>query len=171
MKREVVWSHHLVPYRVGERLLDGVVINLDPECVGSHRVQIQPDDGSEPYWINPPMYFTPGVVSLFVISKAADVVAIEELMEKYSDQLLFIPAFGEGLNPPMIRKLVEGYTKIAEKMEVTVILITRSPIAMNEFQGAEDQVFVHREGVWVSLESVVDSTWNSIGELYERCRF
>lgn len=151
MKREIVKSHPLVPYRVGDRLLDGVVINLDPECVDSHTVQIQPDDRSEPYWINPPVYFTPGLVFLFVISKAADVVALEELMEKYSDQLLFVPAFGEGLNPPMIRKLVEGYDKIAQARNVTVILITRSPIAMNEFQGAEDQVFVYREGAWVSL--------------------
>lgn len=78
------------------------------------------------------------------------------------------------IQPQSLRCLLESIREIADEKNLTVILVTQSPVLMNEYKGYEDQFFILRhkqEGEILPLSRTENSEWLahfSLGDVYSR---
>ena len=109
------------------------------------------------------MRFEPGFVYL--------VIGPTEVNLADDSGVLVIDGFGGGwMTPTLIRRRVDEYRKMADAKDITVVLVTTCPVAMNCF-GHDDyeEVFVRGR----SLLDLHDADWLchcSLGSLYQRER-
>lgn len=106
-----------------------------------------------------------GLLHLVAVAGAAkgSVIAIDEVENH--------------LHPHAIRQLIRAMREIATDRDLTVILTTHSPVAMDEFRDEPDKFFVMEPGrdvVPVALDELHDPAWLkqfALGDLYAELRF
>lgn len=104
--------------------------------------------------------FLAGFFFLFTVANAAEnsVVAFDSL--------------DHAIQPQALRCILESMREIADEKNLTVILVTQSPVLMNEYKRYEDQFFILRhkqEGEILPLSRTENPEWLahfSLGDVY-----
>jgi predicted ATPase len=91
--------------------------------------------------------------------------------------LIAIDDFGNDLHPYAIRNLTEAIREWTEERDLTVCLVSHSPVLLDEFKEQPGSVFVMEQGLEkgpVPLTELYETDWLarfSLGRLYEHGEF